>query len=188
MYYAATDLEARYCSGTQAVIVGGGNSAGQAAMFLSRHARCTHIAVRGAGLAATMSSYLTRRIESDERIRLWTRTEVHRLEGDSELERVIVRNNQTGEETTLDCRALFIMAGAAPNTGWLDEQLALDDKGFIRTGIDAGPRSSTYETSLPGVFAVGDIRAGSVKRVASAVGEGSVVISAVHRFLTEPDS
>ncbi|ANM32287.1 hypothetical protein ABI59_15510 [Acidobacteria bacterium Mor1] len=188
VYYAATDLEARYCSGTQAVIVGGGNSAGQAAMFLSRHARCTHIAVRGSGLAATMSSYLTRRIESDERIRLWTRTEVNRLEGDPELERVVLRNNQTGEETSLDCRALFIMAGAAPNTGWLDGQLALDDKGFIRTGADASPRSSTYETSLPGVFAVGDIRAGSVKRVASAVGEGSVVISAVHRFLTEPDA
>ena len=187
VFYAATDLEARYCTDTQAVIVGGGNSAGQAAMFLSRHARCTHIVVRGAGLAATMSSYLTRRIENDDRIRLWTHTEVCRLNGEGRLEGVVLRNNRTGETETLDCRALFIMAGAAPNTGWLDGQLLLDDKGFIRTGADTGAGVASFETSLPGVFAVGDIRSGSVKRVASAVGEGSVVISQVHRWLADGD-
>ncbi len=185
VYYAATELEARFTRDTQAVIVGGGNSAGQAAMFLSRTAACTHILVRGDGLSDTMSSYLSDRIESDERIQLWTHSEVSHLDGNERLERVTIRNRETGAEQAVDARALFIMIGAAPNTSWLDGQIALDDKGFIRTGRDAGDDLDGFATSLPGVYAVGDIRAGSVKRVASAVGEGSVVVSAVHGYLEE---
>ena len=181
VYYAATELEARFCAGTNAVIGGGGNSAGQAAMFLSRHARCTRILVRGGGLAETMSSYLTERIRDDPRIRLWTQTEVVGLHGGEGLEAVTLRNAATGEETRLPSRALFIMIGAAPNTDWLKNVVDLDDKGFVLTGRDGDP----FVTSRPGVYAVGDIRSGSVKRVASAVGEGSVVVSAVHSFLNE---
>lgn len=181
VYYAATHLEARYCAGTDVVIIGGGNSAGQAAMFLSRHARCTHILVRGPGLAATMSSYLSDRIHSDPRIRLRTQTEVSALHGDGPLEAVTLRNRETGEETRISTEALFIMIGAAPNTDWLQGVVDLDDKGFVLTGKVGEP----FVTSLPGVFAVGDIRSGSVKRVAAAVGQGSVVVSSVHRWLAE---
>ncbi len=181
VYYAATELEARFCAGTNAVIVGGGNSAGQAAMFLSRHARRTHILVRGEGLAETMSSYLSERIHDDPRIRLWTQTEVAGLHGGEALEAVTPRNVATGEETRLPSRALFTMIGAAPNTGWLNGVVDLDDKGFVLTGHGGDP----FVTSRPGVYAVGDIRSSSVKRVASAVGEGSVVVSAVHKFLNE---
>ena len=186
IYYAATELEARFCRGTDAVIVGGGNSAGQAAMFLSRHANCTHILVRGEGLAETMSSYLSDRIESDAKIRLRTKSEIVALEGGERLEAVVVRDNASGEETRIETRALFVMIGAAPNTDWLEGTVKLDDKGFILTGTACGSDDrghGDFATSLPGVYAVGDIRSGSVKRVASAVGEGSVVISAVHAFL-----
>ncbi|MGB5809693.1 MAG: FAD-dependent oxidoreductase, partial [Polyangiales bacterium] len=183
VYYAATELEARFCHDTAAVIVGGGNSAGQAAMFLSRTADTTHVVVRGDGLSSTMSSYLSDRIESDARIKLWTHAEVRCLDGGERLEQVRLRNNETGEETTIDSRALFIMIGAAPNTDWLEGQVALDDKGFVLTGRDANESLDGYATSCPGIFAVGDIRSGSVKRVASAVGEGSVVVSAVHKLL-----
>ncbi len=185
IYYAATELEARFCRDTEVVIVGGGNSAGQAAMFLSRTAKRVHLVVRGAGLAATMSSYLSDRIERDERIQLWTYTEVCRLNGEEHLECLTLCNNKTGEETDVRTRALFIMAGAAPNTDWLDGQVKLDDKCFVLTGSDAGEGVHGFETSLAGVYAVGDIRAGSVKRVASAVGEGSVVVSAIHGYLDE---
>ncbi len=189
VYYAATDLEARFCRDTEVVIVGGGNSAGQAAMFLSRFASKTHVVVRGEGLAVTMSAYLSDRVEPDQRIQLWTRTSVSALVGESHLEQVVLRNNDTGEESTIRSKALFIMIGAAPNTDWLDGQVALDEKGFVRTGRDVGPEFDGFATSLPGIYAVGDIRSGSVKRVASAVGEGSVVIAAVHEYLsahTEP--
>ncbi|MEM1453280.1 MAG: FAD-dependent oxidoreductase [Planctomycetota bacterium] len=184
VYYAATELEARFCRGTEAVIVGGGNSAGQAAMFLSRHAARTHVVVRGAGLAESMSSYLSDRIERDDRITLWTRTQVTSLAGEGRLERVTLTNVDTGEEHAVESRALFIMIGAAPNTAWLGGQVALDERGFVRTGRDADSDLDGFATSCPGIFAVGDLRAGSVKRVASAVGEGSVVISAVHGHLT----
>lgn len=180
VYYAATELEARFCKGTEAVVIGGGNSAGQAAMFLSRHATCTHLVVRGDGLAATMSSYLSDRIHSDPAIRLWTQTQVVALDGDDRLRRLTLRNNQTGQKDDIDTKALFVMVGAAPNTEWLDGHVQLDENGFVCTGSDG---ASVYATSQPGIFAVGDIRAGSVKRVASAVGEGSVVISSVHRYL-----
>ena len=185
VYYAATELEARFCRDTEVVIVGGGNSAGQAAMFLSRTAKRVHIVVRGEGLAATMSSYLSDRIEGDERIQLWTQTEVCRLNGEDHLECLTLCNNQTDEQTDIRTRALFIMAGAAPNTDWLDGQIKLDGKSFVLTGHDAGAEAHGFETSLRGVYAVGDIRSGSVKRVASAVGEGSVVVSAIHGYLDE---
>lgn len=183
VYYAATDLEARFCRDTEVIVVGGGNSAGQAAMFLSRHALKAHVVVRGEGLAATMSSYLSDRIAEDARIQLWTHTEVAELSGEGQLGQVMLRNKRTGQQETIRSRALFIMIGAAPNTGWLDGQVDMDEKGFVRTGRDAGPELDGFATSYPGIFAVGDLRAGSVKRVASAVGEGSVVISAVHRFI-----
>lgn len=180
VYYAATELEARFCVGTDAVIIGGGNSAGQAAMFLSRYAGCTNIVVRGNGLAASMSNYLTDRIDSDPRVRLWTHTELAELHGDDRLSAVTLRNRRTGEQTRIDTRAVFIMIGAAPNTEWLHGMVDVDDKGFIVTGRDGDP----FVTSHDGIYAVGDIRSGSVKRVASAVGEGSVVVSGVHRYLT----
>ena len=184
VYYAATELEARFCRGTDAVIIGGGNSAGQAAMFLSRYARCTYVVVRSGGLAETMSAYLADRIDSDERIALVTHSELARLDGDGHLERVVLRRTDHGgggDERALDSRALFVMIGAEPNTGWLADAVALDDAGFVLTGHDVD--ATGMATSAPGVFAVGDIRSGSVKRVASAVGEGSVVVSAVHDYL-----
>jgi thioredoxin reductase (NADPH) len=185
IYYAATELEARFCYNTEAVIIGGGNSAGQAAMFLSRYAQHVHVVVRGEALSATMSSYLSDRLENDPRITLWTQTKVAALHGDSSLEAVTFHHKDQDTSTKLPTQALFIMIGAAPNTAWLDGQIALDDKGFILTGQAAGASTAPYATSLPGVYAVGDIRAGSVKRVASSVGEGSVVISSVHQFLND---
>ena len=185
IYYAATELEARFCRDTEAVIVGGGNSAGQAAMFLSRTAKRVHLVVRGEGLAATMSSYLSQRIESDPKIQMWTRSEICSLEGEECLNSLEICNRDTGEKSPIATHALFIMIGAAPNTDWLQGQIALDSKGFILTGSDAGEGVEGYATSLPGVYAVGDIRSGSVKRVASAVGEGSVVVSAVHGYLDQ---
>ncbi|MCG8546004.1 MAG: FAD-dependent oxidoreductase [Alphaproteobacteria bacterium] len=185
VYYAATDLEARFCRGTDVVIVGGGNSAGQAAMFLSRYAKCTHIVVRGEGLSETMSAYLSDRIEQDPRIRLWTGSEINGLMGDDRLNRVSIRNRNDNSVCEIEAHAMFVMIGAAPNTDWLDGQVALDEKGFIRTGRDAGADIAGFATTCPGVYAVGDIRSGSVKRVASAVGEGSVVVSTVHRYLEE---
>ena len=181
IYYAATELEARFCHDTEAVIVGGGNSAGQAAMFLSRYASCTHILVRGEALASTMSSYLSERIESDPSIQLHTHSEIVALEGEDRLESVTMRNNQDESEQQIPTRALFVMIGAAPNTDWLNGSVEVDDQGFIVTGHDGDP----FATSEPGVYAIGDVRSGSVKRVASAVGEGSVVISGVHSYLVE---
>ncbi len=183
IYYAATELEARFCRKTTAVIVGGGNSAGQAAMFMSRYASCTYVVIRGEELAETMSAYLSERIHSDERIQLLTNTEVHELCGDDQLEEIVLRDNATGKKRTIPCRALFSMIGAEPNTHWLRDAVELDDHGFVKTGFEVNAHGMS--TSSPGVFAVGDVRAQSVKRVASAVGEGSVVVSAVHAYLGE---
>lgn len=183
VYYAATELEARYCRDTDAVIVGGGNSAGQAAMYLSRNAAHVHVVIRGANLAASMSSYLSRRLEADPKITLHYRSEVEDLEGSDRLERLSIVDRATGTRRAIESRALFIMVGAAPNTAWLNGMVDLDDKGFICTGVDCGQAHAPYSTSRPGIFAVGDVRAGSVKRVASAVGEGSVVISHVYRHV-----
>jgi thioredoxin reductase (NADPH) len=184
IYYAATEIEARYCKATEAVVIGGGNSAGQAAMYLSRSAACVHVLVRGKSLAASMSSYLSNRLEADPAITIHYGAEVTALHGGDHLEAVTVRDAGSGATRRVDTRALFIMVGAAPNTGWLSGLVALDDKGFVRTGPDVGA-DSPYATSAPGIFAVGDVRAGSVKRVASAVGEGSVVMSRVWSYLNE---
>jgi thioredoxin reductase (NADPH) len=183
IYYAATEMEARYCKGTEAVIIGGGNSAGQAAMFLSRSASSVRVLVRGASLAASMSSYLSSRLAADPRITIEYGAEVSALHGTEQLEALTIRDVRTGATRRIDTRALFIMVGAAPNTEWLSGLVKLDDKGFVITGSDAGSAASPFATSLPGVFAVGDVRAGSVKRVASSVGEGSVVIGKVWEFV-----
>jgi thioredoxin reductase (NADPH) len=183
IYYAATEIEARYCKGTEAVIIGGGNSAGQAAMFLSRVARCVRLLVRGASLAASMSSYLASRLAADPRITIEYGAEVSAVHGTDHLEALTIRDAKTGAIRIVETRALFIMVGAAPNTEWLSGLVKLDDKGFVITGSGAGSAASPFATSLPGIFAVGDVRAGSVKRVASSVGEGSVVISKVWEFV-----
>jgi thioredoxin reductase (NADPH) len=182
VYYAATEIEARYCKGTQVVVIGGGNSAGQAAMYLSRSAQCVHLLVRGRSLATSMSSYLSSRLDADPAVEIAYGAEVVALYGGEHLEAVTVRDANTGETRDIETRALFIMVGAAPNTAWLAQLVELDAKGFVRTGAEVGA-DSPFATSQPGIFAVGDIRAGSVKRVASAVGEGSVVVSKVWEFL-----
>jgi thioredoxin reductase (NADPH) len=185
IHYAATAIEAELCRDEEVAIVGGGNSSGQAAMYLSRFARHVHILCRGPGLAATMSDYLVRRIDASDRITLHPRTEIVRLEGEHHLEAVTWRDHGRGTEERHPMRNLFVMIGAEPNTDWLGGCLELDGKGFVLTGTDAEgrPLASPFATSRPGVFAVGDVRAGSVKRVASGVGEGSVVVAAVHQFL-----
>ena len=191
VYYGATHVEAEICRDNEVVVVGGGNSAGQASIFLSGIAKHVYLLVRGPCLAKTMSQYLIARIEAASQITLLAWTEVEGLEGDGQLQRVHWRNTQTGTQETRDIRHVFVMTGADPNTEWLKGCLELDETGFIKTGSDvAGDwplRRSPYllETSLPGVFAVGDIRAGSVKRVASAVGEGSMAVQFVHKVLAE---
>ena len=182
IYYAATDVEARFCRDAEVAVIGGGNSAGQAAMFLSRTARHVHVLVRGPSLAASMSDYLLSRLEKDPGITIHYHTETTALHGEDALDGITVRDRGTGQDWRLDTRALFVMAGAAPNTDWLGTCLRLNDKGYVLTGSATGA-SRDFETSAPGIFAVGDLRAGSVKRVASSVGEGSVVISQVWDFL-----
>jgi thioredoxin reductase (NADPH) len=197
VYYGATFVEAQLCGGEDVIVVGGGNSAGQAAVFLSQTARHVHLLVRSDGLADSMSRYLIRRIEESANITLRTRTEVTALEGRDHLERVQWRDHQTGTTETRDISHVFIMTGAAPNTRWLDGCVVLDAKAFIKTGPDLSPDDlhaaqwplsrAPYllETSLPGVFAVGDVRSGNTKRVASAVGEGSISIALVHQALQQ---
>src|SRR5271168_2670838 len=183
VYYAATEIEARYCKGAEAVVIGGGNSAGQAAMYLSRSARCVRVLVRGASLAASMSSYLSSRLEADPRISIEYGAEVSALHGTDRLEALTIRELKTGATRRLESPALFIMVGAAPNTEWLSGLVELDKHGFVITGAGPASAASPFATSQPGVFAVGDVRAGSVKRVASSVGEGSVVIAKVWEFV-----
>jgi thioredoxin reductase (NADPH) len=195
VYYAAMPMEAALCIGEEVIIVGGGNSAGQAAVFLAESATHVHMLVRGDGLAATMSRYLIRRIEDNPRITLRTQTEISGLEGTGHLERVRWRDKKSGTEEAHAIRHLFLMTGAAPNTSWLGRCLTLDEKGFIKTGPDLSREDLSaarwplnrppylLETSRPGVFAVGDVRGGNVKRVASAVGEGSIAIAFVHQVL-----
>ncbi|HST08420.1 MAG TPA: NAD(P)/FAD-dependent oxidoreductase, partial [Gemmatimonadaceae bacterium] len=196
VYYGATFIESQLCEGEEVVVVGGGNSAGQAAVFLAQTARKVYVLVRSKGLADTMSRYLIRRIEESAEIELLPYTELTALEGDGHLARVSWRtNNQPVEARTI--RHVFVMTGAAPSTAWLDGCLTLDERGFIKTGSDLSPdelRSAKWplsrpphllETSRPGIFAVGDVRAGNIKRVASAVGEGSIAVSFVHQALQE---
>ncbi|MFC5863199.1 FAD-dependent oxidoreductase [Acidicapsa dinghuensis] len=183
IYYAATAMESLLCGQREIIIVGGGNSAGQAAIFLAGVAKHVHHIVRASSLESTMSQYLISRIERSPQITLYTDTEIEKLEGKSALDLVTWRNRKTGEKTTKPIGRVFVMIGAEPNSGWLFGTVKLDSKGFVLTGAADGFENTPYATSLPGMYAVGDVRANSVKRVASAVGEGSVVISDVHRYL-----
>lgn len=185
IHYAATGMEAQLCTGEEVIVVGGGNSAGQAAVYLSRTVAHVHVLVRADGLAATMSDYLVQRIASSPKITLHPRTEITGLAGDPLLREVTWTARDTGATETKRIGSLFVMIGAEPNSEWLNDCLDLDSKGFIVTGRDAQGQAlkSAFATTLPGIFAVGDIRSGSVKRVASGVGEGSVVVQAVHQFL-----
>ena len=196
IYYGATYIEAQLCGKDDVIVVGGGNSAGQAAVYLSQTTGKVHMLVRSAQLSDTMSRYLIQRIEENPAIEMHYCTEIVGLAGGTQLEQVTWQNKNTGETSTQNIRHVFIMAGASPHTDWLKGCVLLDSKGFILTGRDLDPLSQSFnwplprapqmlETSLPGVFAVGDVRAGNVKRVASAVGEGSISISLVHRALAE---
>ena len=197
VYYAATPMEAQLSVGDEVVVVGGGNSAGQAATFLARTARRVYVLVRTTGLAQSMSRYLIRRLEESPVVELRTETEIVALEGSGHLERVHFSDNRTGRVETHEIKHVFLMMGAVPNTGWLGGCVALDAKGFIKTGADLSPEDLAQaqwpftraphllETSLPGVFAVGDVRSGNLKRVASAVGEGSIAVAQVHQVLHE---
>lgn len=197
VYYGATFIEAQLCGGEDVIVVGGGNSAGQAAVFLAQTARRVHMFVRSDGLAESMSRYLIRRIEDNPGIVIRTQTEIEALEGGNHLERVRWRDHRAGRVETSDIRHVFVMTGAVPTTQWLEGCVALDTKGFIKTGPDLSPEDLSaahwplaraphlLETSLPGVFAVGDVRGGNFKRVASAVGEGSIAVAFVHQVLHE---
>jgi thioredoxin reductase (NADPH) len=197
VYYTATFMESQLCAGEEVILVGGGNSAGQAAVFLAQSAKRVHMLIRSDGLAESMSRYLIRRIEETPAIVLRTGTEIVALEGDDHVESVRCQNKRSGTIESYPVRHVFMMTGAVPNTAWLRGCVAVDRKGFIKTGSDmtrdelAAARwplaraPLLLETSLPGIFAVGDVRSGNVKRVASAVGEGSIAISFVHRVLGE---
>lgn len=195
VYYGATQVEAQLCADEEVIVIGGGNSAGQAAVFLSRSVRHVHVLVRSAGLADSMSRYLIRRIEESPNITLRPFTEVAGLHGDGHLEAVDLRDRKTGASERRPVRHVFSMTGASPNTEWLAGCVALDAGGFVRTGPDLRPEELAerpwrrapflLETSLPRVFAVGDVRAGNVKRVASAVGEGSICVQMIHRALQD---
>jgi thioredoxin reductase (NADPH) len=192
VYYAATQAEAQLCAGDPVVIVGGGNSAGQAAMFLSRHSASCHLLIRGEDLARSMSRYLIDELARRPQVELLTRCEIVELHGDDGLEAVVIQDRDSGQRRTLAAKALFVFIGASPHTDWLDGHVAMDEHGFLLTGRDvqgehlAGhedERPLFLETSLPGIFAVGDVHSGSIKRVASAVGEGSMAIKLIHQRL-----
>jgi len=197
VYYGATFVESQLCMGEEVIVVGGGNSAGQAAVFLAQTCRRVYLLVRSTGLSDSMSRYLIRRIEENPSISLLTQTEIAALEGTNRLERVRWRHRESGNVETHNVRHVFVMAGAVPNTKWLEGCIALDSHGFIKTGPDLSQDDLAaaqwpltrapylLETSLPGVFAVGDVRSGNIKRVASAVGEGSISISFVHKVVNE---
>jgi len=192
VYYAATQAEAQMCSGDPVVIVGGGNSAGQAAMFLSQHTSECRLLIRGNDLGKSMSRYLVDQVERNDSVKVCLNTEVVELDGERELASVTVADNRTGQRTTVPAKAVFVFIGALPHTEWLDGQLATDEDGFLITGHDLadenlaeyrGDRPFFLETSRPGIFTVGDVRSGSIKRVASAVGEGSMAVRLVHERL-----
>ena len=197
VYYSATHLEGQLCEGEEVAVVGGGNSAGQAAVYLSQQAKHVQILVRGPGLADRMSRYLIQRIDGTPNIDLAPRCQVVALEGEGRLERITWQHLDTGERKTRPIANLFLMTGADPNTAWMEGCLVMDDKKFVKTGADLGAedlagarwplprRPYLMETSIPGVFCVGDARANSVKRVASAVGEGAICVQLLHRALAD---
>src|SRR5205814_9388557 len=186
VWYWASPIEAKMCAGEEVVLVGGGNSAGQAAVFLAGYVKKVWMLVRGPGLAASMSKYLIDRIAAAPNIELLTRAEIVGLTGSHEagVESVTWRNNESGERATRAIRHVFMFLGADPSTDWLrDCDVAVDDRGFVTTGEDP---ALALQTSVPGVFAIGDVRAGSVKRVGAAIGEGAAVVSQIHAFLGRP--
>ncbi len=193
VYYAATELEARACRGSGVVVAGGGNSAGQAAVYMAQQDCAVSMVVRKRELVETMSSYLVARVEADPHIELLRHTEVRALEGGTHLEQVMLEDNRAGTRRTIDCRGLFCFIGAVPATAWLGARVALDRSGFVLTdrslpddivaGVFGSRAPLPFETSVPGVFAVGDVRSGSMKRVAAAVGEGSSAVRSVHEYL-----
>jgi thioredoxin reductase (NADPH) len=195
IYYAATLFEAQLCLRDPVVIVGGGNSAGQASIFLAQHAGRVRLMVRSGDLGKDMSKYLVDEIERNPGIQVLLNTEIKELIGDKVLQGVIAEDNRTGERREIEAKAIFVFIGALPHTRWLADEVALDDKGFVLTGPDAVRASGDgeqwektgrpfpLETSRMGVFAVGDVRSGSIKRVASAVGEGSMAIRLIHEHL-----
>jgi thioredoxin reductase (NADPH) len=191
IYYAATDMEARLCGGEEVVVVGGGNSAGQAVVYLARYARKVHVVIRGDDLGQSMSRYLVDRVESLPGVEIHRGTQISELQGDGRLRAVKLRH-ASGDETLIESGSLFLFIGAAARTAWLRDCVQLDDKGFVVTGAAVRPGTASQEsarapyfleTSMAGVFAAGDVRSGSVKRVASAVGEGSMVVSFVHAHI-----
>jgi len=185
VFYGASVSEGKALTGEDVYVVGGGNSAGQAAMHLSRHARRVTLLVRGESLESSMSSYLIETLAAAPNVDVRTRTEVVGGCGEGRLEQLTLRDSRSAEESTVEAAALFVLIGARPHTDWLPSEVERDERGFVPTGADLGSASPVLplETSLPGVFAVGDVRHLSVKRVASAVGEGSVVIQQVHEYL-----
>jgi len=180
VYYAATESEARLCRGDPVIVVGGGNSAGQAALFLAQSATAVNLVIRHDDLNRDMSRYLAERIAAAPRVHVWRNCEVSELRGDLRLEEVIVRDLMTDERRPLSAAALFVLIGSEPHTRWLSGAIALDDRGFVVTGDG---NTMMFETTSPGIFAVGDVRSGSVKRVASAVGEGAVAVRLVYEYL-----
>ncbi|MCW3066736.1 MAG: Thioredoxin-disulfide reductase [Solirubrobacterales bacterium] len=194
VFYAATLMEAQMCVGDPIAVVGGGNSAGQATLFLSQHAAAVRLLIRSGDLGRDMSRYLADRIERNPKVEVMPNTEVRELVGEDALEALVVEDNRTGERRTIEARALFVFIGAEPHTDWLGDAVALDRRGFVLTGRDAaahapeGHEPMLLETSLPGVLAVGDVRSGSIKRVASAVGEGAMAVRLVHEHLNGNDS
>lgn len=193
VYFAATSVEARVCRDAVAMVVGGGNSAGQAAMYLAEHARSVKLILRGGDLTKSMSSYLANRVQNHPGIEILLHTEVEALAGDTHLRGVTLRDNRTGERTAHDCNGLFLFVGARPATAWLPPSVARDAKGFVLTGAAAegsglwrgDDAPCELETSLPGVFACGDVRSGTTKRCAFAVGDGALAVTCVHQFLAD---
>jgi thioredoxin reductase (NADPH) len=198
VHYAATQAEAQRCEGREVAVVGGGNSAGQAALFLASHTRRAYLLIRGDDLGKSMSSYLVERITATPNVEVLANTEVRGLLGEDRLDGVAVEDNRTGAHGTLKARALFVFIGAEANTGWLGGSVELDGRGFVLTGreLDGSALDRDLwqalsrepfllETSVPGLFAAGDARAGSIKRVASAVGEGAMAVRLVHQYLAD---